>query len=220
MATQYHVIASGSLQCNAVVLWDDRSHQAIVIDPTDDARPVLAWLERHHVRVEAILLTHAHFDHAADAERAMTTLGKKAKLHTLDHGLYHRIPEQAEIFGSKISARHLPIDTLADADEFMLGPSTTIRVLHTPGHTEGSVAFYVPTGPWVISGDTLFCGSIGRTDLPGGSFQALRESIVNKLYRLPDETIVVPGHGPTTTIGHEKRQNPFIRADQTSTDWL
>lgn len=220
MPVRYHVIASGSLQCNAAIVWDEATRQAVVIDPTDDARPVLSWVERKQLKVTALLLTHAHFDHAADAERAMAALELKAQLHPLDHGLYHRIPDQAHTFGSSLLPRQLPISELSESSRYQLGAKATLQVLHTPGHTEGSVAFYLPEGPWLFSGDTLFCGSVGRTDLPGGSFTALKSSILGKLYQLPDETTVIPGHGPTTTIGYEKRQNGVIRAEHTSTAWL
>jgi glyoxylase-like metal-dependent hydrolase (beta-lactamase superfamily II) len=212
MPVQFSIVPSGSIQCNAVVIWDEDSKEAALIDPTDDARPALSFIEQKQLKLSYVLLTHGHFDHAADAERAMTASGQPVRLHPLDNGLYQHCAEQAQLFGFHAVAPQKAVEPLNEGDEFVLGNAVTLKTLHVPGHSQGSVAFFVPEGPWVFSGDALFASSIGRTDLPGGSIEQLRDSIRNKLYRLPDECVVVPGHGPTTTIGEEKRHNPFIRA--------
>lgn len=212
MGADLHVVPSGVIDCNSIVLWDEDSKEAVIIDPTDDASTALSFVEQHQLKLVAILLTHGHFDHAADAEHAMTASGKPCRLHRLDHDLYYSLPQEALGFGIRVAPRKLPLETIAEGDELRLGEGVTLKTLHVPGHTEGSVAFFVAEGPWVFSGDALFAGSVGRTDLRGGNFEALRDSIRNKLYQLPDECVVVPGHGPPTTIGEEKRHNPFVRA--------
>jgi glyoxylase-like metal-dependent hydrolase (beta-lactamase superfamily II) len=214
MSAHFHVIPSGSIQCNAIVVWDEDSKEAALIDPTDDARGPLAFVAQKQLKLTEVLLTHGHFDHSADTERAMTAAGKTARLHPLDHALYRHGPEQARLFGCQVTALcQAALEPLTEGDEFTLGNSVTLKTLFVPGHSEGSMAFFVPQGPWVFSGDVLFAGSVGRTDLPGGSFVQLQDSIRNKLYQLPDDCIVVPGHGPKTTIGQEKRYNSFVRAE-------
>jgi glyoxylase-like metal-dependent hydrolase (beta-lactamase superfamily II) len=220
MANRYQVLPSGSLECNSAVVWNDESREAVLIDPTDDARAPLSFVERHGLTVKYLLGTHGHFDHTADAERAMTALGLKLRLHPLDHGAYQRIPQHAAMFGVRFSARTQPIEEVNEGETFSVCPGLTLQTLAVPGHTEGSVAFYVPEGPWVFAGDTLFAGSVGRTDLPGGSFEQLTNSVLNVLYRLPDDCVVIPGHGPTTTIGQEKRTNGVLRMENISRDWL
>jgi glyoxylase-like metal-dependent hydrolase (beta-lactamase superfamily II) len=214
MTAHFAVMAAGGIQCNSVVLWDDETNHAIIIDPTDDARPSLAFVEKKQLKVQEILITHGHFDHCADTETAMKATGKTAKLHPRDHYLYHQGPEHARIFGCHVSSScQTPLESLAEGDVFSLSPNITLQTLYVPGHSPGSVAFFVPQGPWLFSGDVLFAGSIGRTDLPGGNFNELRDSIQNKLYQLPHDCVVVPGHGPKTTIGHEKKSNTFVRGD-------
>lgn len=212
MAAHFHVIASGGIQCNSIIVWNDETSEAILIDPTDDAVPPLQFIEQKQLKVTEILLTHGHFDHCADCERAMTFAGKTAKLHTHDHPMYRQAPDHARMFGCQVTSTcTTPLDPLNEGDVFSLGTHLTLQTLHVPGHSQGSVAFFVPQGPWLFSGDVLFAGSVGRTDLPGGNFNQLRDSIQNKIYTLPLDCVVVPGHGPKTTVGHEKRSNSFIR---------
>ncbi len=209
---QYKIIPSGSIACNAVVLWHERTLDAVVVDPTDDARPVIDFSKGHGLHVHQILLTHAHFDHAADAERAMTEFACPALLHADDLSLYFDIPNHAPLFGLNVSKRTLALTQVKDRQTLAVLPDCPIEVLHVPGHSAGSVAYYVPTGQLAFVGDTLFHGGVGRTDLPGGSTRKLVESIQTRLYALPEATFVIPGHGPTTTIGQEKRNNPHVRA--------
>jgi glyoxylase-like metal-dependent hydrolase (beta-lactamase superfamily II) len=212
MTAQYRIIPSGSIQCNSVVVWDDETLEAILIDPTDDARLPLEFIARQQLKVSRILLTHAHFDHAADAEGAAKALDVPLYLHPNDLGLYQQVAEQAAMFGFRAKNPTAAPKPLAEGDEFRISDQYKIVTLHVPGHSPGCVAFYVAGASCVFAGDTLFAGSVGRTDLPGGSSEQLRDSIRNKLYQLPDDCVVVSGHGPTTTIGEEKLYNSFVRA--------
>lgn len=211
---RFQVLPSGRICCNASVLWHEVSRDAVVVDPTDDARPVIDFVRNNALQVRQILLTHAHFDHAADTDRAINELECQAWLHPDDLPLYSEIPWQGSMFGFDLAPATLPVSELNHGQEFDPFPDCPIRVLHVPGHSPGSVAFYLAKPGWAFVGDTLFNGGVGRTDLPGGSSQKLVTSIQTQLYVLPDDTLAVPGHGPATTIGDEKRSNPFVRADR------
>jgi len=209
---RFQVIPTGSIRCNAVVLWHEATRDAVIVDPTDDARAVIDFSKRQGLRVHRILLTHAHFDHAADAERAMTEFACPALLHTDDVSLYYDIPNHAPLFGLSVSKRTLALSEVKDNQTIEDLPDYSIDVMHVPGHSAGSVAYYVPKAKLALVGDTLFNGGVGRTDLPGGSSSKLTTSIQTRLYTLPEATLVIPGHGPTTSIGQEKLDNPFVRA--------
>lgn len=211
MSAKYKIIPSGGIQCNAVVVWDDTTLEAILIDPTDDASLPLETIAKLELKVSCVLLTHAHFDHAADAERAAKTLNVPLYLHPHDFGLYRRAAEQAQVFGFRATAPTVDPKPLAEGDEFRISEQLRLVTLHVPGHSQGCVAFYLAAGSCVFAGDTLFAGSVGRTDLPGGNFNELQDSIRNKLYQLPEDCVVIAGHGPVTTIGDEKRHNSFVR---------
>ena len=208
---RFQILPSGIISCNAVVLWHEQTRDAVLIDPTDDAKGVIAFARERELSVHHVLLTHGHFDHAADAERAMTEFSCPASVHDDDLSLYRDIPNHAPLFGLQVSPRTLPIGRIVAEQIIEFLPGYPIEVRHTPGHTAGSVAFCLANAAWTFAGDTLFNGSIGRTDLPGGSSKSIISSIRNRLYSLPDETLVIPGHGPTTTIGNEKRHNQFVR---------
>jgi hydroxyacylglutathione hydrolase len=216
---RFQIIPSGSISCNAVVLWQERTHDAVIIDPTDDARAVIDFSRRLELRVRLILLTHGHFDHAADAERAMTEFACPALLHSDDFALYFDIPNHAPLFGLQVSKRTLTLSQVNDRQIIEALPDYPIEVRHVPGHSAGSVAYCVLKSQVAFVGDTLFHGGVGRTDLPGGSTPKLVESIQTRLYDLSDGTLVVPGHGPTTTIGQEKRSNPFVRGARIETTY-
>jgi glyoxylase-like metal-dependent hydrolase (beta-lactamase superfamily II) len=209
---RFQIIPAGSISCNAVVLWNELTRDAVIVDPTDDARSVVDFSKRQGLCVRQILLTHAHFDHAADAERAMTEFACPASLHADDFSLYFDIPNHAPLFGLNVSKRTLALSQVQDNQTIEDLPDYPIEVMHVPGHSAGSVAFYVPRAQVAFVGDTLFKGGVGRTDLPGGSSSKLATSIQTRLYSLPEGTLVIPGHGPTTTIGQEKSGNPFVRA--------
>jgi hydroxyacylglutathione hydrolase len=212
-AVRFQIIPSGCISCNAVVLWHEETRDAIVIDPTDDATRVIEFSTQMGLHVHQILLTHAHFDHAADAERAMTEFSCPASLHADDLPLYLEIPFYAPSYGLKISPRTLALTQVKDRQSIRLVPDCELEVLHLPGHSPGSVAYHAAKAGWVFAGDTLFNSGVGRTDLPGGSTRKLIESIRSRLYALAPDTIVICGHGPTTTIGREKRFNPYVRVD-------
>jgi hydroxyacylglutathione hydrolase len=210
---RYQIIPSGCISCNAAVLWDEGTRDAIIIDPTDDATTVIGFSRDLGLRVRQVLLTHAHFDHAADAERAMTEFGCPGSLHADDLPLYLEIPFHASHFGLQVPPRTLALTQVRDRQSIDVLPNCELEVLHVPGHSAGSVAYYAPKAGWAFVGDTLFHSGVGRTDLPGGSTRKLIASIQSRLYALANDTIVICGHGPTTTIGREKRFNPYVRVD-------
>jgi|PersoiStandDraft_1058852.scaffolds.fasta_scaffold14369_2 hydroxyacylglutathione hydrolase len=201
----------GPLSCNCAIVVDEESRQAAIVDPGDDAEEILAALARLDARPVVLLHTHAHFDHIAAARRVHEVTGAVIALHSADRFLYDRLAEQGRMFGMSFE-EPAPIGRdLSDGEEVPFGDSL-IRVLHTPGHSPGSCAFLLESTDRVLfSGDTLFSGSVGRTDLWGGSFDTLVASIREKLYCLPPELRVVPGHGEETTIGKERASNPFVR---------
>ncbi|HET7452010.1 MAG TPA: MBL fold metallo-hydrolase, partial [Thermoanaerobaculia bacterium] len=164
------------------------------------------------VRAAVLLHTHAHFDHIAAAGALHRATGAPIRLHPDDRFLYDMLPEQGRLFGFRFDAPEPVTEPLADGESIALGASA-VRVIHTPGHSPGSVCFLAGDAePVLFSGDTLFRGSIGRTDLWGGSFPAIERSIRERLYVLPDALRVVPGHGEETSVGAEKRTNPFVRS--------
>ncbi len=216
-ALRFQIIPSGSISCNAIVLWHEHTHDAVIVDPSDNAKAVIDFSVRLGLQVHQILLTHGHFDHAADAERAMKEFACPASLHADDFPLYFDIPHHAPLFGLNVSARTLALSQVTDNQTIEALPDCPIEVLHLPGHSEGSVAYYLAKAQWALVGDTLFNGGVGRTDLPGGNTRKLIASIQTRLYSLPEYTLAIPGHGPTTTIGHEKRNNPYVCAARIET---
>ena len=199
----------GPFQCNCTILGDEETREAIVVDPGGEPDRILAALARHALRATAILHTHAHLDHLGATQAVKDATGAPVLLHGADLFLYENVEMQARMLGLPPVAVP-PLDAhLAHEQEIRFGGCPTL-CLHTPGHTPGSVSFLLPDQGLLLSGDTLFLGSIGRTDLPGGSFEEIIESIHGRLLPLPDETRVIPGHGPATSIGQEKRINPFL----------
>ena len=206
----HEILPVGPLQCNCSVIGDETSREAIVIDPGDDIEDVLALLRKHHLHVKQIVITHAHIDHVGGAMKLRTTTGAPILLNQNDYALLKMLDVQAAWIGMATPEKVQIDQNLADADTVKAG-SLAAQVLHTPGHTEGSVCLYFPAEKKLIAGDTLFAGSIGRTDLPGGSYEKILHSLHQRVLALPDETIVVPGHGPLTTIGEERQSNPFLQ---------
>ena len=200
----------GALQCNCVVLGDEKSKQAVVVDPGDDVGRIEAALSKHGLTVAAIVATHAHIDHVGGLADLRRITGAKTMLHEEDLELYRALAEQARWLGVATPPIATIDSFLKDGGRVEFGASG-IDVLHTPGHSPGSVTF-VGSGksPLILSGDTLFAGSIGRTDLWGGSYETIIASIRDKLLALPNECAVICGHGPMTTIGHERATNPFL----------
>jgi hydroxyacylglutathione hydrolase len=206
----HEILAVGALQCNCSIFGDEKSREAIVIDPGDNIDQILAILARHALKVKAIVITHAHIDHIGGAAKLKAATGAPVHMNASDQELYDHLDVQASWLQMKTPER-TEIDTEArDGDALALGDAV-FHVLHTPGHTQGSISLWIPAENKLIAGDTLFRDSIGRTDLPGGDGRQILRSIRDKLLQLPDDAAVVPGHGESTTIGREREKNPFLR---------
>jgi glyoxylase-like metal-dependent hydrolase (beta-lactamase superfamily II) len=214
----HEILPVGMLQCNCSIVGDTETREALVIDPGDDVERILELLRKHDLTVKAIVSTHAHIDHVGGLRKLHQAIGAPVFMHADDLELYNALAMQAGWLG-------MPVPGIAEVDRFLKegdllrwGPFEA-QVFHTPGHTRGSLCLYLPRNagrvvlatPQLFAGDTLFAGSIGRTDLWGGSFEDIIRSIRLKLLALPDETAVYPGHGPTTTIGQERESNPFLQ---------
>ena len=228
----HKVIPVGLLQCNCSILGDAETHEAIVVDPGDEVDYILEILRQDNLKVMAIVSTHTHIDHVGGLAKLHRATGAPVLIHRDDLQLYTSLETQAQWIG-------VPTPEMVSIDDFVKEGDTlrwggfAAQVLHTPGHTEGSISLIVdpsaapqahdhghahahahehaPGIPHLLAGDTLFQGSIGRTDLPGGSYPQIMKSIHEKLLVLPDEVIVIPGHGDPTTIGEEREHNPFLR---------
>jgi hydroxyacylglutathione hydrolase len=211
MATMIHeILPVGVLQCNCSILGDEQTKDAIVIDPGDNIPEIEQIVNKHQLTVKAIVITHAHIDHIAGAEQLRKKTGAPVYLNRNDTELLATLALQAHWIGVETPGA-VTIDTdAADGSTLRLGDSE-LHVLHTPGHTQGSISVYIPQHATLLAGDTLFRDSVGRTDLPGGNTRQLLSSIKTQVLTLPEETVVIPGHGPSTTIGREKLRNPFLR---------
>jgi hydroxyacylglutathione hydrolase len=214
----YVKIPVGMLQCNCSIIGDPRTLEAIVIDPGDEVERILSLLGRYKLKVKAIVSTHAHIDHVGGLAKLYQYTGAPVMMHRDDLPLYRGMEIQAAFIGVQAPAL-VEIHQLLKEGDILQWGNFLANVIHTPGHTPGSVSLYLPsddgnvdlTNPQLFAGDTLFAGSIGRTDLWGGSFGHIISSLKDKLMQLPDSTIVHPGHGPSTTIGHERDTNPFLK---------
>jgi hydroxyacylglutathione hydrolase len=207
MALVTRSLILGPFATNAYVLTCDATNEAAIVDVGFDPERVADWVEKEGWRVRHLLNTHAHYDHAAAMRELQDRVGGRYWLHPGDLPLLHGLTLQGAAFGLPPATGPEEVNELADGQTIPLGRET-LSVLHTPGHSPGSVTFRWDGVLWV--GDVLFSGSVGRTDLPGGSFEALRSSIRDRLFPLGDEFRVLPGHGPETTIGAERRSNPFV----------
>jgi glyoxylase-like metal-dependent hydrolase (beta-lactamase superfamily II) len=182
----------------------------MVIDPGDEIGKILEILTRHQLKVKAIVITHAHIDHIGGAAKLKAATGAPVHMNARDQELYDGLDVQASWLNMAAPER-TSVDTEAhDGDRLSLGDAV-FHVLHTPGHTQGSISLWIPEENKLIAGDTLFRDSIGRTDLPGGDGRQILRSIRDKLLTLPADAVVVPGHGASTTIGREKDRNPFLQ---------
>jgi hydroxyacylglutathione hydrolase len=206
----HEILVVGPLQCNCSILGDETSHEAIVVDPGDDISRIVSTLEKHQLTVKQIIVTHAHIDHIAGAQRLKRLTGAPILYNQNDLPLVKMMDMQAGWLGIATPEVEPPDASLEDQQTISIA-GLTGSILHTPGHTEGSVCLYLPQQALLIAGDTLFAGSVGRTDLPGGNTQKLIKSIHNSLLTLPDEVTVIPGHGPRTSIGEERDSNPFLQ---------
>ncbi|MBL7684743.1 MAG: MBL fold metallo-hydrolase [Deltaproteobacteria bacterium] len=208
------IIPVGAFQCNCIILADPQSKEAIVIDPGDQVTDILARIRKLDLKVKSILHTHTHIDHIGGTTALQKETNARVLLHAEDLFLYEQMAMQGAFLGlhpNQVQNPVPPDEFLKDGQEIQAG-SISGTVLHTPGHTPGSCGFYFPKleSGLLIPGDTLFAGSVGRTDLWGGDYDLEIQSIKKKYLSLPDETIVIPGHGPNTSIGREKRMNPFL----------
>ena len=201
-------LTNGIFEENCFILADRDRGEAVLVDPGEEADLFLARLDTESLVLTAIWLTHAHLDHVMGVGPVVEQTGVPVWLHPSDRPLYDAVPQQAaSLLGVEVPPPPPPDHDLADGSTVSVG-DVVFDVLHVPGHSPGHVAFVVPGA--AVSGDVLFAGSIGRTDLPGGSTETLLRSIRERLAVLPDNTAVYPGHGPTTTIGSEKATNPFL----------
>lgn len=198
---------------NGFVLGCEDTREGVIVDPGDEVGALLAAAAQHRLTIVNILLTHAHLDHVTGVAAAKQALGVPVWLHPDDNFLYERVVEQGLMFGLRVDPQP-PIDRFYDGEGPLRFGRYAVRVLHTPGHCPGGVCLAVSregeTTATLFVGDTLFAGSIGRTDLPGGDMDTLMRSIRDVLLRFPDETVVWSGHGDATTIGRERRTNPFL----------
>jgi hydroxyacylglutathione hydrolase len=207
----HEIFPVGMLACNCSILGDETTGEAVVIDPGDDIERVQRVLAQHHLHAKYIVATHAHIDHVGGIEKLKQATEAGVLMHQADLPLYQNLALQAEWLG-------VPSPGIADVDQFLQEGDTlrcgalTLEVLHTPGHSPGSLSLYLPgENQRIFSGDTLFQGSIGRTDLWGGSSEEILRSIRERLLIFPDQMPVFPGHGAPTTIGAERESNPFLQ---------
>jgi hydroxyacylglutathione hydrolase len=205
----HEILPVGPLQCNCSIIGDESTREAIVIDPGDDIDEILAAIGRHKLQVKQIVITHAHIDHVGGAMKLRAATGAPILLNQNDYALLKMLDVQAAWIGMATPG-NVEIDRSIGPNDKVEAGSLRAEIIHTPGHTEGSISLYFPLEKKLIAGDTLFAGSIGRTDLPGGSYKKIISSLHEKLLALPDDTVVVPGHGPLTTIGEERQSNPFL----------
>jgi len=206
----HEILPVGMLACNCSVFGDEQSREALVVDPGDDIGQVLAIVKRHGLTVKAIVITHAHIDHIGGAQKLKLATGAPVYMNSADAGLQKMMDVQAGWLEMR-PPEPVEIDAPArDGDRLVIG-ATEFHVMHTPGHTPGSISLWIPSEGKLAAGDTLFRDSIGRTDLPGGDGRQILRSIHDKLLPLADETVVIPGHGEITTIGREKQFNYFLQ---------
>src|SRR5207302_4395167 len=206
----HEIFPVGPLQCNCSVVGDEATREAMVIDPGDEIQDVLEIVRKHNLQVKQIVITHAHIDHVGGSMKLRAATGAPILLNQNDYALLKMLDVQAAWIGMPNPGK-VEIDRSITTGDSVSAGSLVANVFHTPGHTEGSICLYFPQEKKLIAGDTLFAGSIGRTDLPGGSFDKIIRSIHTRLMTLPDEVEVVPGHGPLTDIGSERETKPFLQ---------
>lgn len=206
----HEIFPVGPLQCNCSVIGDETTHEAIVIDPGDEVSRILQSLQQHGLKLKHILITHGHIDHVAGAMKLKQATGAPILINQNDSPQLNMLDMQAAWIGIAPPGKVAVDASLEDGTEIKVG-GIAGTAMHTPGHTEGSTCIYFPSEKKLIAGDTLFAGSIGRTDLPGGDFEKIMRSLHQQVMALPEEVVVIPGHGPATTIGKEQETNPFLQ---------
>lgn len=206
--TIFDHLVVGPLDCNCYIVGDAETRDAIVIDPGGDADTIAESLAANKLTVKAIVATHAHFDHLIAAERLRELTGAPFHMHAADRPLLDWFQESGRFFLGADLPPPPEVDTEMSEGEQLTAGTVALDVLHTPGHSPGSISLV--SGTNLFAGDTLFAGSVGRTDLPGGSTKTLVDAVRQKLFPLGDEVVVYPGHGPATTVEQERRSNPFV----------
>jgi glyoxylase-like metal-dependent hydrolase (beta-lactamase superfamily II) len=206
----HKVLPVGALQCNCSILGDEITHEAMVVDPGDDIEMILQELAAHALKVKQIVITHAHIDHVGGAMKLKRLTGAPILLNSKDSALLAMLDTQASWLGLEPPEKVVVDQDLEDGAQLRTG-QISATIIHTPGHSEGSVCLYLEAQQKLIAGDTLFMGSIGRTDLPGGSYEKIQKSLHERVLVLPDDTEVIPGHGPITYLGVERESNPFLK---------
>lgn len=205
----FETLEVGPLGVNCFVLGCETTREGVVIDPGGDVERIAGIVKRHNLKIRYIINTHGHFDHVGGNSQAVRLFAAPLLIHESDAPMLGRAAEVARMYG--MQGENSPAaDAFLTGNQQVVFGTHTIKVLHTPGHTQGGCCLYLEAEKKIITGDTLFADSIGRTDLPGGSHQQLLASIRTSLFTLPDDVTAYPGHGPHTTIGHEKRHNPYF----------
>jgi glyoxylase-like metal-dependent hydrolase (beta-lactamase superfamily II) len=206
----HKILPVGPLQCNCSIIGDEQTGEAMVIDPGDQIDDILRILREEKLQLKQIVVTHAHIDHVGGAMKLKTATGAPILMNQNDYALLKMLDMQATWVGMKPPGAVQVDEGVGDGRVLQIG-GMSANVIHTPGHTEGSICLHFPQEKKLIAGDTLFAGSIGRTDLPGGSMEKIMRSLHTRVLALPDDTQVTPGHGLQTTIGTERETNPFLQ---------
>ena len=199
----------GPIQANCYIVGDEETKTGVVIDPGDEAERILERVRANQLEIVYILNTHGHFDHVGGNKKLKEATGGKIAIHPDDASYLDRIAESAAVWGMT-AENSPPPDILLSDGQILEAGGLSFKVLHTPGHSPGSVSFVMETAQIVFTGDLIFAGSIGRTDFPGGDYNALIRSVREKIFPLGDDFRILSGHGPVTTVGHEKLHNPFF----------
>jgi len=203
----FRMLTVGPLETNCYILGDEKSKEAVVIDPGGDFEEIEGELKKFQLRVKYIILTHGHFDHTGALAQLKKATGADILIHSADAGMLSSAGRAQPFFMENAAEKCSPDRLLQEGDKIRFG-EYSLEVLHTPGHTPGGISLV--TDKMIFTGDTLFCGSVGRADLPGSSYKKLIDSIQKKLLNKSDDYVVYPGHGPESTIGEERRDNPFL----------